>query len=226
MAWTAGSFLDRLSPVARGELLALGVTRTIPSGRRIFTEGGHDTHVELIRSGFVKVTTSVSGPEQLLAVRLPGDLIGEFAAVTGSDRSATVTACGDVVSTVLSQAVFLNFLSRRPDAANQVTASVGRRLRWANTRRADFTAYPVDVRLARVLADLVTWCGHRIDDGVLIGVEMSHPELAMLIGAAEDSVQKALRTLRAAGLVRTGYRKVTVRDVVGLRAYTSVDHSQ
>jgi CRP/FNR family transcriptional regulator, cyclic AMP receptor protein len=86
MAGTAGSFLDKLAAAARTELLALGTTRTIPADRRIFTEGVQDHHVEVIQRGFVKVTTTVSGPEHLLAVRLPGDLIGEFAAVTGADR--------------------------------------------------------------------------------------------------------------------------------------------
>jgi CRP/FNR family cyclic AMP-dependent transcriptional regulator len=226
MAWTAGSFLDRIGPAARTEILALGTTRTIPAGRRIFTEGDRDNHVELIRRGFVKVTTTISGPEQLLAVRLPGDLIGEFAAVTGAERSATVTACGEVLSTVLPRQVFLAFLSRRPEVANEVTASVGRRLRWANARRADFTAYPVDVRLARVLADLAEACGTDTGDGILLGVPMSQPELATLVGAAEDTVQKALRTLRSAGLLRTGYKQVTVSDVDGLRAYLNADHPE
>jgi CRP-like cAMP-binding protein len=226
MAWTAGSFLDRLDAASRRELLDLGTTRTIPGGRRIFIEGGRDDHVEVIRRGFVKVTTTVSGPEQLVAVRVPGDLVGEFAAVTGSDRSATVTTCGEVQSTVLSRAVFLAFLTRRPEVAHEVTAVVGRRLRWANTRRADFTAYPVDVRVARVLADLAGTCGTDTGDGILIGVPLSQPELASLVGAAEDTVQKALRTLRSAGLVRTGYKRVTVIDVDSLRAYDGEDHPQ
>ncbi|MCG5467025.1 Crp/Fnr family transcriptional regulator [Micromonospora sp. NPDC053740] len=226
MAWTAGSFLDRLDAAPRQELLGLGTTRTIPANSRIFTEGGQDDHVELIQRGFVKVTTTVSGLEQLLAVRLPGDLVGELAAVTGSDRSATVTACGEVVSTVVTRAVFLAFLQRRPAVAHEVTAAVGRRLRWANTRRADFTAYPVDVRLARVLAELAVTCGTDNGDGILIGVPMSQPELATLIGAAEDTVQRALRTLRSAGLLRTGYKRVTVTDVDGLRAYDNEDHQQ
>jgi CRP-like cAMP-binding protein len=217
--WSAGSFLDRISPRARKDLLALGVTRPLSSGRRLFTEGGKDTHVEIIQKGFVKVTTMTGGSDQLLAIRMSGDLVGEFAAVSSRPRSATVTACGDIVSTIVKQADFRQFLNRYPAVAAEVTATVGERLRWANERRADFSAYPVHIRLARVLADIVASCGQMDDEGLVIAVELSHAELATLVGAAPDTVQRALRTLRATQLIQTGYRRITVLDLAGLRAF-------
>jgi CRP/FNR family transcriptional regulator, cyclic AMP receptor protein len=216
--WSAGSFMDRISPRARQDLLALGVTRPLSSGRRLFTEGGRDTHVEIIRKGFVKVTTRTGGSDQLLAIRMSGDLVGEFAAVAGRRRSATVTACGDIVSTIVRQTDFRQLLNRYPDVAAEVTATVGERLRWANERRADFSAYPVHIRLARVLADIVVSCGQKDHKGLVIGVELTQPELATLIGAAPDTVQRALRTLRASRLIQSGYRRITVLDLAGLRA--------
>jgi len=216
--WPPGSFLGRLSGAERSELLALGITRALRPDTHLFVEGMHDTHVEVIRQGYVKVTTAVGGLPQLLAIRLPGDLVGESAAVTGNSRSATVTTCGRVVSTVIRQADFLRFIAAHPRVAHQVTASVGDQLRWANARRSDFAAFPVHVRLARVLGDIASGCGEAAGDGVLIGVQLNHIELATLIGAAEDSVQKALRMLRLRGLIKTGYRRITVLDPAGLRS--------
>ncbi|MGC5052845.1 Crp/Fnr family transcriptional regulator [Micromonospora sp. DT48] len=215
--WAKGSFLGRIAPADRQELLALGVTRTVSSGRRLFVEGARDTHVEVLRRGFAKVTATVDGSDRLLAIRLPGDLVGEFAAITGQARSATVAACGDVVSTVIRQVDFLRLLDRRSAVAAQVTAVVGERLRSANERRAEFT-YPVHVRLARVLAEIAASCGRIADDEIVIGVALSHTELATLVGAATDTTQRALRTLRAERLIRTGYRRITVLDLAGLRA--------
>ena len=74
------------------------------------------------------------------------------------------------------------------------------------------------MRLAHVLGEIAASCGEAVSDGVLIGVELSQTELATLVGAAEDTVQKALRLLRDRGLIRTGYRKITVVDHVALRA--------
>ena len=217
-AWAPGSFLARITVPERDALLGLGVTRRLPAGRRILIEGDCDTHVEVLREGHVKVTTDVGGVPRLLAIRLPGDIVGEFAAITGNGRSATVTTCGEVVSTVIRQADFLRFVGEHPTVANELTATVGRRLRWANERRSEFAAYPVHVRLAHVLGEIAASCGEAVRDGVLIGVELSQTELATLVGAAEDTVQKALRLLRDRGLVRTGYRRITVVDHVALRA--------
>ncbi|MEH0932266.1 Crp/Fnr family transcriptional regulator [Micromonospora sp. CPCC 205558] len=222
--WAEGSFLDRIAPADRTELLALGVTRTVSPGRRLLTEGARDTHVEVIRRGFVKITTSTDGADRLLAIRLPGDLVGEFAAISGQGRSATVTTCGVVVCTVIRQVDFLRFLDRRPAVAAQVTATVGQRLRWANERRAEFAAFPVHVRLARVLAEIAASCGWTNNDELVIGVELNHAELATLVGAATDTTQRALRTLRAKRLIRTGYRRIAVLDLAGLRAIAA--HSE
>ena len=102
--------------------------------------------------------------------------------------------------------------------AAQVTATVGRRLRWANERRSEFSAFPVHLRLARVLSEIAISCGEAVGEGLQIGVGLSQTELATLVGAREDTVQRALRLLRERGLLRTGYRRIVVLDEPGLRA--------
>jgi CRP/FNR family transcriptional regulator, cyclic AMP receptor protein len=216
--WAPGSFLAMISVEEREQFLALGTTRALPAGRQMLVEGRADTHVEVIRQGHVKVTTSVGGVSRLLAIRLPGDLVGEYGAFTGNGRTATVTTCGDVVSTVIRQAEFVAFVARHPQVAAQITATVGRRLRWANERRSEFSAFPVHVRLARVLSEIAASCGEAVvEGGIQIGVELSQTELATLIGAKEDTVQRALRQLREQQLLKTGYRRIVVLDEPRLR---------
>ena len=219
-AWAPGSFLDLLTAAERDEITQAGVTRRVPGGRHLLVEGRLDTQVEVIRQGHVKITNTVGGMPRLLAIRLPGDLVGELAAFTGNGRIATVTTCGDVVSTVVRQAEFLHFVGRHPHVATQIAAAIGRKLRWANERRSDFAVFPVHVRLGRLLLDIATTCGEAVQDGLLIRVELSQTELASLVGAREDTVQRALRDLRRDGLVRTGYRRITVLDAAGLRGLT------
>jgi CRP/FNR family cyclic AMP-dependent transcriptional regulator len=216
--WAPDSFLARLTAVERVELVALGVTRRLASGRRMLVEGAMTTHVEVIQEGCVKVTVDVGGVPRLLAVRLAGDLVGELAAVTGRDRSATVTTCGEVVSTVIQQGSFLRYVWAHPRVARQMTATVGERLRWANARRSEFAAFPVHVRVARVLCDIADRCARPGGGNRCVAVELNQTEIATLVGAAEDTVQRALRMLRRRGLITTGYRRVTVVDPPALRA--------
>src|SRR5689334_15673319 len=132
--WVPGTFLAGLTDAARDDLLALGVPRRFEAGRHLMTEGDVASHIELLLSGFVKVTTIVGDVEALLSIRMPGDLIGETGTLGNRTRTATVTACGRVVSAVVNKANFSAFLRRHPEAAIDMAAVMGERLRWANLR--------------------------------------------------------------------------------------------
>jgi CRP-like cAMP-binding protein len=195
-------------------LLDVGIARRFRPGERLVLEGELTTHVFLLLSGCVKVTaTTADGGRALLAVRFPGELVGELAGLDGRPRSATVTAVGLVHTRVLTQAVFQAFLRDHPDAAIAVSRSVAAKLRWATDRRIDFSGYDVPIRVARVLATLVRSHGVRTSRGWEIGFPLSQPELAALIGAAEPTVHKSLTELRRQSVLKTGYRKMTILDL-------------
>lgn len=219
-AWRPPTFLGRVGPAVTKRLLTSGRMRQYRKGERLLHEGGLDSHVVLLLRGLVKVTSAASGRETLLAVRVPGDILGEGAAMTGRPRAASVTACGRVDACLVSGEAFRQVMREEPEVVHHLTALVTERLAFANRRRLDF-AYPVRVRLARVLADLAVTCGWP-EDGVIV-VPLSQRELATLIGAGEDTVQKAARRLRAAGLIETAYGCVTILDLAGLRDVTDDD---
>jgi len=217
--WAPGTFLGSLKPAVASELLGMSVRRQFAPARTIIREGGDDTHVVLLVSGFVKVTTAVEGYQTLLGIRVPGEVVGEISALTGDPRSATVTACGRVTAGLVNRAGFEAFLRRRPDAATLVTAMVARQLRWANRRRTDFAAFPAHIRLARLLVEIAEVCGRPLPGGgVEIGVPLSQPELAAMIAIAQATVQKAIHELRGRGLIVTGYRRIVLPDPGGLRS--------
>jgi len=216
--WAPGSFLARLSPEQVAELLQTGVRHHFEPGRPLLWEGDPSTHVEILVRGFVKITILVDGIEVLVGIRVSGDFIGEMAGLSQKPRSATATACGRVTSVVLTQANFHRFLHRYPEAALSMAAAVGERLRWATERQTEFAAFPAEIRLARVLVDIAWSCGQPTEEGLTIAVALSQPELATMIGASEATVQKVLRELRENGIIRTGYRRITVVDLPALRS--------
>ncbi|MFD8215004.1 Crp/Fnr family transcriptional regulator [Streptomyces sp. NPDC059697] len=217
--WPARSLLGVLSPQARQELLELGVQKRFEAGDVLLSEGATDRHALLLLSGFAKVTARVeNGETSLLAVRVGGDTVGEMAAVDGSaPRSATVTACGPMTTRILQPGMLHELLMRRPEVSVALTRIIADRLRWANRRRLDFRGYPAKVRLARLLVELAAAYGHPADGGVVVGCRLTQPELAALTGAAETTVHKGLRELRLNGLLETGYRSTTIRDLARLK---------
>jgi CRP-like cAMP-binding protein len=219
---TAGGFLDRLDPRTRGELEAAGRSRRYPAGATLFAEGDPGTFVVLIVEGRAKVVaTTPEGTEVVLSIRGPGDLVGEMAAVDiGSvPRMAGVVALEPLSSRVLTTAEFVSFLETHTDAAMALLRTMAGRMRDSERRRVEFGAYDTARRLADLLVELTGTHGRATADGIHVELPLTQQDLAGLVGCSRESVARALVALRSRGLVSTGRRSLTVRDVDGLRDY-------
>ena len=222
--WPEGSLLNVLPATARERLLLLGVQVRYPAlGRILFRQGDRSRHVVIVLSGVVKVTGQVpGGPDALLAIRMQGEAVGEFAAVDQLPRSATVTTCGTVVARVIQSEDFLDCLRRDPEISHAVNKSIVAKMRIASARRIDFAGCDVPTRVARVLHQLAMTYGTRDGNRSVISWPLTQPELASLVGGSHPAVHRALRRLRETGVVSTGYRTITVLDLnrLGHLAYT------
>lgn len=187
-------------------------------GRVLLREGDRTAFALVLIQGMVKATSaSRDGHDVMLAVRRGGDLIGEFSAVDGLPRSATVTACGPVAARLLNRNEFLACMRQDPRIAQAVTASIVSQLRTANSYRVDFTGCDAATRVARVLCQFAEAHGHRVGDSMVIDWPITQLELASLCGAAEPTVHKALRALRKTGVISTGYRSIRIENPAELR---------
>ncbi len=140
--------------------------------------------------------------------------------VTAS-RAAACAAASRI--RVLHRAEFRAFLRSSPDAAMAVAGIVADKLRWSNVRRTDFARFPVRVRLARVLWDITAAYGFRQPSGVVVDIHITQAEWGTMCGAAEVSLQKAMRELGRSGIVASRYRGFVVRDREALREAAQLD---
>jgi CRP/FNR family cyclic AMP-dependent transcriptional regulator len=216
--WPPGSLLASLPEASRQRLLGLGAKQQYAgAGRILVREGDKGTVVYLLLAGSVKVTGATDDGDALLAVRVGGDIVGELAALDGRPRAATVTTAGPVIARIIGQAEFLGLLTRDPALSLALTREVSDKLRSATSRRIEFTRCDVNTRFARVLLDLAERYGENTPAGRTIGCPLTQTELATLAGAAEPTVQRSLRQLKAEGVVSIGYRVTTVLDMDALR---------
>ncbi len=218
LPWPPSSLLARLSPDTRDAMLALGVARHYRCGQVLIREGDRTTHAVLLRTGFVKVTAVAdSGRNTLLAIRTRGDLVGELGAIERVPRAATVTAPIDVVGNEIRCNELIGFLRRHPNASLAVTGMVGNRLRMANRRRLDFAGVTAKARVSRILVELGEQFGEISSQARGFNLAITQRELAELAGVTQVSVQRALRALRAQGLLTTGYGRIDVTRTDALR---------
>ncbi|WP_109001917.1 cyclic nucleotide-binding domain-containing protein [Streptomyces rishiriensis] len=86
-------FLYALARPLREDLLRLGSERPFAAGEHLMRESEPGRNVVVLLDGWsaVSISTGRSSYRLLLALRGPGELVGEMAMVDGSPRSATVT---------------------------------------------------------------------------------------------------------------------------------------
>jgi CRP-like cAMP-binding protein len=207
-----------LETAERAALMERARRRRFSRGDTLFHEGDASDWVAVLLSGRAKVSFfTEDGTEVVLAVREPGDLLGELSALDKAPRSATVTAIDDVDTLVLTADAFQVYLESYPRLALELVRSLMARLRDADVKRVEFGAYDTVGRLARRLVELAERFGSPTEEGVTIELPITQQELAGWTGSSRESVAKALQTLRKLGWVDTARRRMVIRDLDALR---------
>jgi CRP-like cAMP-binding protein len=218
---TAGPtpFLKQLTQADADALLSLVRQKAFPRGSVIMREGSAGADVMVVLSGRVKVVaTGAEQREVSLALRGPGELIGEMSALGHSRRSATAIAADDDVELgAVSGDQFHEFLRDHPDAAVVLIRSLVRRLTEATRATVDLATQDSVGRVARRLVELAADHGNTSRLSGPIELELTQDELASWTGTTRETVSRALRLMRQLGWVSTGHRTITVVDPAALR---------
>ncbi|WP_344050796.1 Crp/Fnr family transcriptional regulator [Streptomyces thermoalcalitolerans] len=211
-------FLARLEKGEREALLGLGRELTFKARDVLLHQHEPSSYVLFVTHGWTKVTaTAVNGYVALLALRGPGDIVGESAALTGRPRSATVTALETVRAVAVDRARFVRFLSDSPAVSGALLALTSDRMRAADRRRLEFASMSVRERLAVLLLELAHSNARSTESGVELLVPLSKQELAGSVGASREAVQRLLKELRDRGVVVTGRRTLRILRMDVLR---------
>jgi CRP/FNR family transcriptional regulator, cyclic AMP receptor protein len=223
-------FLDALTGQARQDVLAMGTERRFAAQEPLLRESDNGTHVLILIEGWAVVSTATdrASARLILALRGPGELVGEMAVLDGAPRSATVMALGLVRAVVITGDRFRRFIARNPQANGLLMTQLVARLRTSDDERRLLASMTV---LQRVAARLLEFAGlppnqpaprraGRPADGDAVLVDLSQHDLAAAVGATREAVAKALRLLRDARVVSTGQRRIHLVDqtVLGLLA--------
>ena len=96
----------------------------LKAGKVIARQGEVGREFLILLEGQVEVARD----GKIIAVRGPGDFIGEIALLDNRPRTATVTARTDVVVEVLNRGEFASLLAEAPELSSQVMATMARRL--------------------------------------------------------------------------------------------------
>ncbi len=216
-----GGFFGALDERARAALATLGRRRHVDAGTTLFVEGDIGGSVIIVHSGHVKVfATSANGHERVLAVRGPGDVLGDLSAIDGHPRSASGMTVDEAEVQIVRADEFREYLAENPGAALALLHVVIERMRDSDRLRVEFGALDATARVAMRLVELAETVGEPSGHGIRLTVPLTQDDLAAWIAASREAVARALASLRKRGLIETARREITVIDLAGLRDAT------
>jgi len=192
---------------------AMGTLR-LTKGEILFREGESEDRLYVVVAGKIKLGRSGSaGRENLLAVLGPGQMFGELSVFDPGPRSTTATAVTAAEVRTLEHDELMGWIEGHPEVARSLLGQLAARLRRANDVVADLVFSDVPGRVAKQLLELARRFGDRKDDGVHVHHDLTQEELAQLVGASRETVNKALADFAARGWIRLEPRSVTLLDV-------------
>ena len=211
-------FLRQLSHQDADELLRQARRRTFPPRTTILQGGAAADDVLLVLEGRVRlVAYGADEREVVLAIRGPGELVGEMASLGADRRVASAIALDEVQAGILSGDEFRDFLREHPDVTLVVIRMLVRRLAEATRDLIDQATQDSLGRVAKRLLELADDLGTPTGVGGTVELSLTQDELARWTGATRETVSRSLRLMRQLGWVSTDQRKITVLDTAALR---------
>ncbi|HEV2780909.1 MAG TPA: Crp/Fnr family transcriptional regulator [Actinophytocola sp.] len=204
----------RLTEEEISTLEAIGDVIRFPKGNILMGEGETTTFVLLIRKGHVKVVAG--SPRRVVAIRGPGDLVGEMAAIRNKPRSASIFALEEVEALHLSATKWLTFLESNFRATLALVNTLQERLAESTHMTVESQLAGAQ-KLAKSIVDLWTR-GLGITTGGKKVLRFSQIDLAELAGISTDSVKKVVRPLKARGILSVGRQSITILDLDTLQS--------
>ncbi|WP_022873694.1 Crp/Fnr family transcriptional regulator [Nesterenkonia alba] len=201
------------------EMLTSELTEVeLSRGKSIFHEGDAGDELYFIVSGKIKLGRSTpDGRENLLAVLGPGEIFGEMALFNPAPRTATATAVSETKLAGLKHENLREVITRAPEVSIQLLQALAKRLTRTNESLADLVFSDVPGRVAKALLDLADRFGRPAPDGILVAHELTQEELAQLVGASRETVNKALAEFVQRGWLRLEARAVVILDIQRIR---------
>jgi CRP/FNR family cyclic AMP-dependent transcriptional regulator len=190
----------------------------VPAGEVVIERGDPPEAVFAVATGRLKVVAPRSGGrDAALHILGPGDVFGEVALFQTDGRTARVAAIEESVLLVIDHRDFRNLLDRSADLTRRMLVLLATRLKNTIAHFDATTSLEVPQRLARKLLLLTEHCGTADPGGTRLGLKLSQSDLAELVDATRQSVNRLLRAWHEARILETRDGRIVVRDVEGLR---------
>lgn len=189
------------------------------AGAVIYIRGDEAREMYRIVSGSVRLYASGGdGREVVFRWFESGDTFGEASLIDDEPRPQTAEAVVESALEVLDAAAFDQLRRNHRDFDEALLRLLSRQMRFANTLVVDLSLGDLAGRIARRILEAVSVRAAQDQARSTFDCAISQAELAPMVGASRQTVNRTLQQMQASGIITTEYNRITVQDLPGLRA--------
>lgn len=199
-----------LPPAAIERVAAAAQQRTLRRGDVLFHESDPGEELFVVESGRIAIANkSFDGRESVVALMEPGDVFGEMSLFDGHGRSADARALESSKVYAVPFEPLRALFREQPDLLWSVVELLARRIRNMDVALADAVFLDVTGRTAKRLLELAGGSDE-------FQLPITQEELAGLVGASRERVNKAISSFVRLGWLEQRERKYKITNRVQL----------
>jgi CRP-like cAMP-binding protein len=195
-----------LSDDALDRVVAQAVSRELRRGDVVFEEGATPEHLYIVEDGRIAIASkSIDGRESVFALMERGELFGEMGLLDGLGRSAEARALEPSQVTEIPYQPVREVFDESPELLWGVVALLAGRLRSMDSALADSVFLDVTGRTAKRLLEMA-------GDQDVFQLPVTQEELAGMVGASRERVNKAISSFVRLGWIDQSERRYAILD--------------
>lgn len=214
---TSVRFLDLLSDDKKEKLALEFKIEKYHRKNVIFYQGDSSCRFYEVLQGQLKLSKyTTDGHEVTVEILRKGDWFGFLPLIDGKVCECTVTTLTDTVLFSVSNRAFAMIIQDEPEVLIKVLKSACDRLRSAYSQVENIFSGSVKSRICRILLEMARQKGKRKNSHLVFQIQLTHQELANLVGTSRETVTRVLTSLKKKELIKVNRSKISILDEGGM----------
>lgn len=191
---------SRLSSSQIAHIESCSVAKNYDRGGVVYLPSDRNDSVALLARGRVRIYhLTQEGKQAVLAIMDPGEMFGELSLMSDGHRDEFAEAMDKSTVILIPREEILGLMAEYPDVALGVSRLMGFRRQRVERRLKSLLFRSNRERLVHLLLELASKYGEQAEEGIRIGIKLSHQELANIIGSTRETVTVLLGELQSEG---------------------------
>jgi CRP/FNR family cyclic AMP-dependent transcriptional regulator len=212
-----------MTPQVRTAFHASASRRRLSAGHIIYVFGDAASEMYRIVSGSVRLLATRGDGREVVFLRFqPGDCFGEASLIDNETRPQTAQAVTDVELEVIDAAAFRRLRRAYREYDEALLRLLSQQMRFANSLFIDLSLNDLLGRIARRILEAAEASRAPCDGAAMLDLPLSQAEIASMVGASRQTVNRALQQMQSMGLLQTEYNRIIVHDLDWLRSLATL----